>query len=59
MNGFRRLVGSEEGVTSIEYALIASLLAMAIIGSVTALGGSLGNAYDLVGDKLMRAIGGG
>ena len=59
MHGLRRLFDSEEGVTSIEYALIASLVAMAIIASVTALGGSLGNAYNLVGDQVARALGGG
>lgn len=58
MNGFRRLLDSKTGITSIEYALIATLVATAIIASVAALGGNLGNAYDFVGDQLIRALGG-
>lgn len=32
---------SEQGATAIEYALIASLIAVVIVGAVTALGGSV------------------
>lgn len=36
------------GATAIEYALIASLIAVAIIGAVTALGGSVLGLFDEV-----------
>jgi len=39
---FRRTQG---GVTSIEYALIAALIAIAIIGAVTAAGGANGEKW--------------
>ncbi|MDH5489902.1 MAG: Flp family type IVb pilin [Rhodospirillaceae bacterium] len=34
------------GSTAIEYALIASLIAVVIIGAVTMLGGNLSNSFD-------------
>ncbi|ANA34089.1 hypothetical protein R82526_01128 [Ralstonia mannitolilytica] len=36
------------GVTSIEYALLGSLIAMVIIGSVSALGGSVRALYEMI-----------
>lgn len=37
---------SARGATAIEYALIASLIAMVIIGAVTGLGGSVLAMFD-------------
>lgn len=37
---------SEDGATAIEYGLIAALIALAIIGGVSALGGSNGGMWD-------------
>ena len=59
MNEVRRLLFSEDGVTSIEYALIAVLMAMAILSSVAAVGGSLGEAYQFIGDRVSKALQGG
>jgi pilus assembly protein Flp/PilA len=42
------LFDSEEGVTSIEYALIASLIAMVIVVTVTALGSTVKDLYQSV-----------
>lgn len=36
----------ERGATAIEYALIASLIAVVIIGAVTSLGTSVGNLFN-------------
>ena len=36
----------EHGATAIEYALIASLIAMAIVGGVTAVGDTLKGAFE-------------
>lgn len=41
-------LGSEEGVTSIEYAIMASLIAVAICLAVTALGSSVKGLYQSV-----------
>ena len=38
--------------TAIEYALIAGLIALAIIGAVTMLGGSLSNSFDNTANSL-------
>jgi pilus assembly protein Flp/PilA len=45
---FWQVVGDESGATSIEYALIATLVAVAIIGSVSAVGDSLSGVFAAV-----------
>jgi pilus assembly protein Flp/PilA len=52
-----RLWKDEDGVTAIEYGLIAALIAVVIIGSVTLLGTSLSGTFSTVqgcGWRLMR-----
>jgi pilus assembly protein Flp/PilA len=44
----RRLIASEAGVTAIEYALIAALIAVAIIVATTALGGKISSTLTAV-----------
>lgn len=41
-----RFLQDETGVTSIEYALLASLIALVIVGSVTGLGQIVGDFYS-------------
>jgi pilus assembly protein Flp/PilA len=41
-------LGDETGVTSIEYALIALLIAVVIVAAVTSLGRELKNSYDYI-----------
>jgi pilus assembly protein Flp/PilA len=52
----KQLLWDEGGVTSIEYALLGSLIAVAIVGAVTSLGTTLGNLYQNVATKLGAAI---
>ena len=40
-----RIVRDERGATAIEYALLASLIALVIIGTVTAIGLALSGLY--------------
>lgn len=47
-----RFLRSEDGATSIEYALIASLVSIVIVGGVMSLGGKLNATYTMVADKL-------
>jgi pilus assembly protein Flp/PilA len=47
-----RLLADERGATAIEYALLASLLAVLVVGSLQALGGATGSLYGT-----MEAIG--
>ncbi|MHB8887050.1 MAG: Flp family type IVb pilin [Methylovirgula sp.] len=45
-------VDSEAGVTAIEYGLIASLVAVAIIAAVTLLGTNLAAIFNFIAGKL-------
>ena len=42
----------ESGATAIEYALIASLIAIVIIGAITAVGTSLNSTFNEVSSNL-------
>ena len=46
MKMMKKLRKNEDGATAIEYGLIAALIAIAIIGGASALGGSLDNAFN-------------
>jgi pilus assembly protein Flp/PilA len=48
MKKFIRFLKEENGATAIEYALIASLIAMAIIVTATALGAKLGSTFGFI-----------
>jgi pilus assembly protein Flp/PilA len=49
-------VYSKDGVTAIEYGLIAALIALAIITGATAVGTNLDALFDDVGDRLDAAV---
>ncbi|MBN3797213.1 Flp family type IVb pilin [Burkholderia sp. Ac-20392] len=44
-----RFLREEDGVTAIEYGLIAGLIAVAIVAGVTSIGGSLGTMFTNLG----------
>jgi pilus assembly protein Flp/PilA len=48
----RNFVSDESGVTAIEYALIASLIAVAIIGAVTTVGKNMTTVFGEIGAQL-------
>ncbi len=48
MEKLKALVRNEEGVTAIEYALIAALIAVVIIGAVQVLGGKVSATFQKV-----------
>jgi pilus assembly protein Flp/PilA len=52
----RQFAGDESGATSIEYALIAVLVAVAIMGSVSALGDSLQSIFSTVSSEVDTAL---
>jgi len=52
MKAIQKFIRDEDGVTAIEYALIAVLIAIAIVGSVTSLGGQLNTVFSTVKTKL-------
>jgi len=45
-------VQDEEGVTAIEYGLIAGLIAVVIIGAVSGVGNKLSQVFTIVKNKL-------
>jgi len=47
-----RFMNDESGATAIEYGLIAALIAVAIIGAVTAVGGKLDATFTAVDTAL-------
>ena len=47
-----RFLKNESGATAIEYGLIAALIAVAIIGALTTVGGNLGSMFNNVAAKL-------
>jgi pilus assembly protein Flp/PilA len=48
LQSFKTFWADEEGATAIEYGLLASLIALAIVGGATALGTSIGELFDRV-----------
>jgi pilus assembly protein Flp/PilA len=52
MNAFRRFANDINGATAIEYALIASLIAVVIIAAVTTVGTKVSNVFNEVGNAL-------
>jgi pilus assembly protein Flp/PilA len=47
-----RFKNDEHAVTAIEYALIAALIAVVIIGAVTTLGSNLSSTFNSVASEL-------
>ena len=48
----RSFLSDESGVTAIEYALIAALIAVAIIGAVTTVGTNITTVFGEIGAQL-------
>ena len=53
---FKRFIQDEDGVTAIEYGLIAALIAVVIITSVTAVGNNLELVFNNIADALENAL---
>jgi len=47
-----RFLRDEEGATAIEYGLIAGLVAVALVGALTALGTDLGGLFQGIANRL-------
>ena len=52
MQKFLKFLKDEEGVTAIEYGLIAALVAVAIIVALTTLGTKVSNTFSTVSGKM-------
>ena len=56
MSTFKNFLRNDEGVTAIEYGLIAALLAVAVILVLTTLGGNLKTMFQNVANKIPTII---
>jgi pilus assembly protein Flp/PilA len=52
MEKMKRFLKDEEGVTAIEYGLIAALIAVIIIGALTTIGTNLLGKFTTIGTAL-------
>ena len=55
MPGPQRPAGADDGATAVEYALLAALVAVILVASVTLLGGDVGALVD----EVAALLGGG
>lgn len=55
----RTFLKAEDGVTAIEYGLIAALIAVAIIVAATLVGTNLSAIFNYIATQLSNAMGGG
>jgi pilus assembly protein Flp/PilA len=51
-SGIQRFIRDEEGVTAIEYALIAALIAVVIIAAVKLVGEDVNNTFQRIANEL-------
>jgi pilus assembly protein Flp/PilA len=56
MQYLKRFLRDEDGVTAIEYGLIAALIAVVIIGAVEAVGGGVSGVFNAVSAELTGAL---
>ena len=52
MNQIAKFLKQEDGVAAIEYALLGSLIALAIVAIVTTLGGTLRTVFTTINTSL-------
>lgn len=55
MNAIKKFIRDEEGVTAIEYGLIAALIAIVIIAGATIAGEKLAIIFNKIGEVLTTA----
>jgi pilus assembly protein Flp/PilA len=54
----KSLWNDESGATAVEYGIMVALIAVAIIGTVSVLGGTLGSLFESVDSELSNAASG-
>ena len=55
MTFFKKLIRDEAGATAIEYGLIAALIAVAVMTTVSGLGSQLNNTFSKTSSQLNTA----
>ncbi len=56
MHILKKIIKSEEGATAIEYALIASIISVVIIGALKLIGPELTSSYKEIGTSLQTNL---
>ena len=56
--GIKRFLKDEEGVTMVEYGLLAALISIVCIVAITAIGTNLNTAFETICNALATAVGG-
>ena len=56
MNSIKRFVREEDGVTMVEYGLLAALIAVVCIAAIKLIGVNLDKVFDLIGLELGNAV---
>jgi pilus assembly protein Flp/PilA len=56
VRALRNLLRDESGQDLIEYALVAAVLGLAAVASMSTLANNVGNAFSAVGSKLSSAV---
>ena len=54
MNFIKNFIAEEDGVTAIEYGLIAALIAVAIVGVISTVGTDLGALFTKISTNLTK-----
>lgn len=54
-----KVVNTQKGITAIEYALLVALIALVILGALSAVGLDNGRIWTIWTDALLQAIGAG
>jgi len=52
----RTFIADEDGVTAIEYAMMAALVAVALIVTITAMGTSIGSVFAKVSSEIAKIV---
>ncbi|WP_176929226.1 Flp family type IVb pilin [Paraburkholderia lycopersici] len=52
----KKFIKSEEGVTALEYGLIAGLIAIAIVSGATMLGDTLNSTFQQIGNTISASV---
>ncbi|MDI1493863.1 MAG: Flp family type IVb pilin [Candidatus Liberibacter asiaticus] len=55
INCMNKLLKDESGAAAVEYGIMVALIAVAIIGAVTKLGGSLKGAFEEATNRISNA----
>ena len=56
-NAFLDMLKDDEGATLVEYGLVVSLIAVAAIVAISALGTQVGNTFQTIANKLQNPNG--